>query len=381
MGVLVARRVRESLHKNQSGAKNRNIGLNTEMHAAQEMSEWSAFSLHESILDSVAANVAILNDKGEIIAVNDAWMQFAEFHELPMEDYGLGLNYISICEALDAPDAPPARQGLRNLLAGSEPGPIRYEYQVNLANGPIWVRMTATRVSRDDRTLVILTHEDITVQRHTQAALGRATASLLHAEDDERRRIARELHDGTAQYLTGAKLMLGALKTEGRAEKTRVEIEALLTNALEEIRSLSYVLHPPALEEMGLGPAIRQMAEGFARRTGLSLQIAIADDFPKMARPTEVALYRVAQEALANVHRHSGSPRATISLRQAGEMVLLSIRDYGVGLPDGATPTLGVGLAGMRLRLEFVNGHISLTSAQPGVLVEAWAPFLPKEER
>ncbi|KQY29797.1 hypothetical protein ASD21_18180 [Caulobacter sp. Root1455] len=335
--------------------------------------------MHESIIDSVTANVAILNDECEIIAVNDAWMQFVDFNELELENYGLGLNYISFCESLDAPDASEARQGLRDLLAG-EPGPLRYEYQIFLTNGPIWVRVTFTRISRDDRTLVILAHEDITVQRHAQAALGRATAALLHAEDDERRRIARELHDGTAQYLTGAKLMLGAMKVDGRAEKVRTEVEALLVHALEEIRSLSYVLHPPALEEMGLGPAIRQMAEGFARRTGLALQIDIADDFPKMARTTEVALYRVAQEALANVHRHSGSPRATIGLRQAGEMVLLSIRDYGVGLPDGAAPPTGVGLAGMRLRLEFVNGHIALASAVPGVLVEAWAPFLPKGE-
>lgn len=341
------------------------------------MSEWSAFSLHESIFDAVVANVAILNDRGEIIAVNDAWMQFVEFNEVSVDDYGLGLNYISFCESLDAPEAAQARQDLRDLLAG-EPGPVRHEYQIFLANGPIWVRMTATRVSRDDRTLVILAHEDITVQRHTQAALGRATAALLHAEDDERRRIARELHDGTAQYLTGAKLMLGAMKVEDRAEKIRVEVEALLTNALEEIRSLSYVLHPPALEEMGLGPAIRQMAEGFARRTGLALQIDIDDGFPKMARSIEFALYRVAQEALANVHRHAGSPRATISLRQAGEMVLLSIRDYGVGLSESAQHSAGVGLAGMRLRLEFVNGHITLNNMMPGLLVEAWAPFQPK---
>jgi signal transduction histidine kinase len=347
------------------------------MHMAHEMSEWSAPSLHEPILDSVTANVAILNAEGEIIAVNDAWVRFAEFNALPLENHGLGLDYIAFCDGLGASGASEAAVGLRDLLAG-EPGPFRHEYQMDLANGPLWARMTATRVSNDGRTLVIVAQEDITVQRHAQAALGRATAALLHAEDDERRRIARELHDGTAQYLTGAKLMLSAMKVEGRAEKVRTEIEALLVNALEEIRSLSYVLHPPALEEIGLGPAIRQMAEGFARRTGLSLQIDIADDFPKMARPTEVALYRVAQEALANVHRHSGSPRATIGLRQAGEMVLLSIRDYGVGLPEGASATTGVGLAGMRLRLEFVNGHVSLTGAFPGVLVEAWAPFLPQ---
>jgi signal transduction histidine kinase len=350
MRVLVASPGARILYGGLRDANNQNKRLNTEMHTAHEMSEWSAFSLHESILDTVTANVAILDDQGEIIAVNDSWMQFVEFNELPLENYGLGLNYVSCCEQMGEPDGSTAAAGLRGVLAG-ESGPFRFEYQVPLINGPLWVRMTATRVSRDDRTLTIVANEDITVQRHAQAALGRATAALLHAEDDERRRIARELHDGTAQYLTGAKLMLGAMKVEGRAEKVRVEVEALLAHALEEIRSLSYVLHPPALE-----------------------------DFPKMERTTEVALYRVAQEALANVHRHSGSPRATIGLRQAGEMVLLSIRDYGVGLPESDAPPLGVGLAGMRLRLEFVSGHISLTSAQPGVLVEAWAPFLPKTE-
>lgn len=348
------------------------------MHTAHEMSEGSASGLYEVILDTVTANVAILNAEGEIVAVNDAWAQFAAFNAPPLENHGLGLNYIAFCDSLGGAETSEAAAGLRRLLAG-EAGPFRHEYQMDLASGPLWARMIATRISSNGRTLVIVAQEDITVQRHAQAALGRATAALLHAEDDERRRIARELHDGTAQYLTGAKLMLSAMKVEGRAEKVRVEIEALLVNALEEIRSLSYVMHPPALEETGLGPAIRQMAEGFARRTGLSLQIDIADDFPKMARRTEVALYRVAQEALANVHRHSGSPRAAIGLRLAGEMVLLSIRDYGVGLPDGASATSGVGLAGMRLRLEFVNGHISLTSAFPGVLVEAWAPFQPKD--
>jgi signal transduction histidine kinase len=347
------------------------------MHTVPEMSDWSDPTLLESILDAVNANVAILDEEGGIIAVNEAWSQFAELNELSLEDVGLGLNYLSFCDNQASSGAAAAAAGLRGLLEG-EASPFRLEYEMPSASGPMWAKMTATRVARGDRTLLIVAHEDITVQRHAQAALGRATAALLHAEDDERRRIARELHDGTAQYLTGAKLMLGALKAEGRAETIRSEVETLLSNALEEIRSLSYVLHPPALEDLGLGAAIRQMAEGFARRTGLVLQINIADDFPKMARSTEVALYRVAQEALANVHRHSGSPRATISLRQAGEMVLLSIRDYGVGLSDNATTAAGVGLAGMRLRLEFVSGHISLTSAVPGLLIEAWAPFQPK---
>uniref|UniRef100_B0SWH9 Histidine kinase n=1 Tax=Caulobacter sp. (strain K31) TaxID=366602 RepID=B0SWH9_CAUSK len=348
------------------------------MHMAHEMSEWSNSALHESILDAVMANIAILNGKGEIIAVNDAWVRFAEIHELALDDFGLGLNYLSFCDDhRQSRGAAEAAAGLRGLLAG-EASPFRLEYPLTLAGDAMWVRMTATRISHEEKSLLIVAHEDITVQRHAQAALGRATAALLHAEDDERRRIARELHDGTAQYLTGAKLMLGGLKVDGRADKVRLEVEALLTNALEEIRSLSYVLHPPALEELGLGPALRQMAEGFARRTGLALRIDIAADLPKMARATEIALYRVAQEALANVHRHSGSSSAAIGLRQAGEMALLSIRDYGVGLSDSALSAAGVGLASMRLRLEFVNGHISMTSAVPGLLIEAWAPLPPK---
>jgi two-component system NarL family sensor kinase len=348
------------------------------MHTAHEMSQWSAFSLHESIFDAVASNIAILNDKGEIIAVNDAWMQFAEFNELPLENYGLGLNYISLCESLDAPDAVEARQGLRDLLAGEIGGPIRHEYQVFLATGAIWVRMTATRVSRDDRTLVILANEDVTLQRHTQAALGRATAALLHAEDDERRRIARELHDGTAQYLTGAKL--DARRDEGREPRRKDQ-----GGGRGSADQRSGGDPQPVLRAASAGAGRDRLGSGHPADGGRvrpphrpGLQIDIADDFPKMARPIEVALYRVAQEALANVHRHAGSPRATIGLRQAGEMVLLSIRDYGVGLPEGAQATAGVGLAGMRLRLEFVNGHISLNNVVPGLLVEAWAPFQAK---
>lgn len=346
------------------------------MHMAPEMGDWSNADLHVSILDAITANIALLNAAGEIIAVNEAWAHFVELNELPWEDLGLGVDYPAFCEARCAFGGLPTAEGLRDLMSGAT-DLVRLEYEAALANGPMWTRVTARRIGPPDKPLVIVGLEDISVQRHAQAALGRATAALLHAEDDERRRIARELHDGTAQYLTGAKLMLGSLRGEERANRVRTEVEALLTNALEEIRSLSYVLHPPALEDLGLGPAVRQMAEGFARRTGLVLQLDIANDFPKMSRATEIALYRVAQEALANVYRHSGSPRATIILRQAGEMVLLSVRDYGVGLSESALSTAGVGLAGMRLRLEFVNGHISLNNAIPGLLVEAWAPFQP----
>ena len=335
-----------------------------------------------SMLDALSANIAVLDSEGRIIAVNDAWAHFVAVNEFKLENLGLGMDYLSLPNAGSASDTAAITEGLRSLLDG-EAGPFRLEYETGGVVGRFWIRLSAVRVVRTDaadKPLLIVSHEDITSQRRAQAALGRATAALLHAEDDERRRIARELHDGTAQYLTGAKLMLGNQKVEGRAEEIRIEVKALLTSALDEIRSLSYVLHPPALEDLGLGLALRQLVDGFARRTGLSMRIDIADDFPKMDAGTEIALYRVAQEALANVHRHAGSPTATVALRQAGEMILLSIRDYGVGLPSEASLAGGVGLAGMRLRLEFLKGYVSLIQASPGVLVEAWVPFLLKSE-
>ncbi|CAN5303754.1 hypothetical protein BH10PSE4_BH10PSE4_13690 [soil metagenome] len=349
------------------------------MHRIQGVGEATDQALHGFPLDALSSNIAMLDSERRVVAVNDAWAQFVTLNDLPMENLGLGADYIQLATYRDAGDAAAVDEGLRGLLAG-EVGPFRREYETTGAMGSLWTRLSAVRIGSEQAPFVIVSHEDVTPQRRAQAALGRATAALLHAEDDERRRIARELHDGTAQYLTGAKLMLGNQKVEGRAEELRLEVQTLLTSALDEIRSLSYVLHPPALEDLGLGPALRQLADGFARRTGLSMRIAIADDFPKMAAATEIALYRVAQEALANVHRHAGSPVATIGLRQAGEMVLLSVRDYGVGLPSEDSLAAGVGLAGMRLRLEFLNGHVSLSQASPGVLVEAWVPFLPKGE-
>jgi signal transduction histidine kinase len=159
-------------------------------------------------------------------------------------------------------------------------------------------------------------------------------------------------------------------------DQVRDEVAALLSSALDEIRSFAYLLHPPALEHLGLAAAIRQFATGFSRRGDVAVTIDIPHDFPRLSNCTEIAFYRVVQEGLANVHRHSGSQRAVVSLRVAGEMVLLTIRDFGSGLPPSSGGSPGVGLEGMRLRLEYLKGYLSLRDAEPGLAVEAWAPLL-----
>jgi signal transduction histidine kinase len=333
----------------------------------------------EAALDAFSANVAVLDRSGEILAVNDAWVQFVDLNDLKPPNHGVGCNYLSYCDRLGTQGGDAVAAGLRALIAGGD-GPFRHEYVMPFDAGPRWVKLSAVRVGHRDQPFLIVAHEDISIQRRAELGLREATARLLHAEDSERRRIAPELHDSTAQHLAGAKLMLRRLDAKDPVVTgvVRDEVSALLSSALDEIRSFAYLLHPPALEHLGLAAAIRQFATGFSRRADVVVTIDIPDDFPRLSHATEIALYRVVQEALANVHGHSCSQQAVVRLRVAGEMVLLTVRDFGSGLPPRRGGVPGVGLEGMRLRLEFLKGHLSLRNAEPGLMLEAWTPFLPE---
>jgi two-component system NarL family sensor kinase len=351
------------------------------MHTGKSMAGGFDPAFYESALDAFTANVAIVDGTGEIVAVNDAWVQFIDFNDLKPANHGVGCNYLGFCERLGTPGGDAVAAGLRRLISGGD-GPFRHEYVMPLDAGPRWVKLSAVRVGHLDRPFLIVAHEDISIQRQAEMGLREATSRLLRAEDAERRRIARELHDSTAQYLAGAKLMLRRLDAKDPVvtNQVRDEVSGLLSSALDEIRSFAYLLHPPALEHLGLAAAIRQFATGFSRRADVAVTIDIPDDFPRLSHATEIALYRVVQEALANVHSHSGSQKAIVRLRVAGEMVLLTVRDFGSGLPPRRESVPGVGLEGMRLRLEFLKGHLSLRNAEPGLALEAWALFVPEGE-
>ena len=351
------------------------------MHTGKSMTGGFDPAFYESALDAFTANVAVVDRDGRILAVNEAWVQFTELNGFKLADHGIGCDYLGFCERLGTPGGDAVAAGLRALIAGGD-GPFRHEYVMPLETGSRWVKLSAVRVGHLDRPFLIVAHEDISIQRRAELGLREATARLLRAEDSERRRIARELHDSTAQYLAGAKLMLRRLDAKDPVStgQVRDEVSGLLSSALDEIRSFAYLLHPPALEHLGLAAAIRQFAAGFARRADVAVMIDIPDDFPRLSHATEIALYRVTQEALANVHSHSGSQKAVVRLRIAGEMVLLTVRDFGSGLPPRRGSVPGVGLEGMRLRLEFLKGHLSLRNSEPGLALEAWAPLLPEGE-
>ncbi len=328
-----------------------------------------------SILALSDAIIVVLDRGGDIIGANPAWSHFANLNEIGVHGAEGRINYFEFCERSALGDGKAIADSLRDhLIDGS--GVLKLEYNLQTATGDSWAALSAARVNSGGGPLLVVSQYDMTRQREAHAALQKASEKLAHAEETERRRIARELHDGTGQYITAAKLMLGSLEGGNREE-----VAKLLACAMEELRSLAFVLHPPSHPQQGLPSAIRDLANGYARRAGLTIDIELQSDFPKIGVAAEHALYRITQEALANVHRHSQSARAHVSLRLAGEMALLSIRDFGVGLAPGRTAESGVGHESMRLRLAALNGFLSLHNADPGLLVEAWIPLRPLQRR
>ncbi len=219
------------------------------------------------------------------------------------------------------------------------------------------------------------------------AALRRLSARLLRVQDEERRRIARELHDSLGQYLTAAKINLDVLaRTSGDGAYLR-EAQQLIDRAISDTRTLSHLLHPPLLDEAGFISAARWYVEGFGKRSGIRTSLEIPDGFDRLPSEVETALFRILQEALTNVHRHSGSRSVEIRLTRDLTFVALAIQDHGKGIPPDALDrfkksgtNVGVGLAGMRERIKELGGTFHLESGPKGTLLKAIVPVSSAEK-
>jgi len=227
-----------------------------------------------------------------------------------------------------------------------------------------------------------LLRAELTNRDQMESYTRRLSARLLKLQDEERRKFSRELHDSVGQLLTLAKMNLAVLLQGNPTDKILVETEKVLEEALAETRTVSYLLHPPLLDELGISSAVKWYLEGFGQRSGITLSIDIAEDFVRLPQATELVLFRVLQESLTNVHRHSKSSNAEVSLRTAGDNVVLRVRDYGKGMPRGALVKFlrtgadsGVGLAGMRERIREQMGQLHIKSDETGTLVEAILPI------
>jgi signal transduction histidine kinase len=211
------------------------------------------------------------------------------------------------------------------------------------------------------------------------------SARLLVAQDDERRRIARELHDGLGQELSAAKMMADGIMRPGQSEEARTkatnDCSALIARAIQQIRTMSHLLHPPLLDEIGLQSALQHYLEGLTERSGLKASVKTEPStFPRLTSEMETAIFRIVQEALTNVLRHSGAQSASVELIQNDGRINLYIRDDGKGMSPETIQfhpgSVGIGIAGMRQRIKELGGQIRLENQSPGCLVEITIPMV-----
>jgi PAS domain S-box-containing protein len=237
-------------------------------------------------------------------------------------------------------------------------------------------RNTAERINNLNRELrkkITELDESRRIVELRTLELQKLSAEVLHVQDEERRRIARELHDDLGQQLSLLRMVLNQNKNE--------EADEIAGSALASVRNLSYLLHPPLLDETGLRAALDWLIEGVTKRSGIQIALTIRpQDFPRLSGEIETAIFRVIQEALTNVVRHAKAESARVELDKQPEWVVVRIRDYGQGVPVkitgvGMTQRLGVGISGMRERIRQFGGELTVMRSEPGTLVEAQIPL------
>jgi len=229
---------------------------------------------------------------------------------------------------------------------------------------------------------------DITLRKRAEQAARSLSGRILNLQDDERRRIARELHDSLGQYLTALKMNLDLFQmSNSNHAAIAKDCSEILDKCLAETRTLSHLLHPPLLDESGFGSAARWYVDGFAQRSGIAVNLDLPAELGRLHKDVEIALFRAVQEALTNVHRHSGGTVVDIKLSADAEQVQLEIKDNGRGIPedklnglrDGAAET-GVGLAGMRERIRELGGSLQIQSDNAGTNLFVTVPVIEEDE-
>jgi signal transduction histidine kinase len=228
--------------------------------------------------------------------------------------------------------------------------------------------------------------QNITLRKRAEEELRNLSGRMLGLQDEERRKIARDLHDSTGQNLVALATMIGQLRAslyavEPKARRLLSECASLAGSCLQEVRTLSYLLHPPNLDEAGLGQAIRDYVKGFTKRSGIQVKLELSSLFGRLRRDVELALFRVVQESLTNIHRHSGSNQAKIRIDRNAQLTLEisdAGRAYSATTPqtrEPQRPEFGVGISSMQERVKLIGGCFDVDFAGHGTTVRVTLPL------
>jgi len=332
----------------------------------------------QGLLDVLHVPVAVLDSSGAILAVNPAWETvFASGSAANIEP---GDNYLSFCRTLaDDGSRAALRNGAARVLAGvQESFEYRCPLRHNSGEAPNALKFAISRMEHQTPPRFVVSHQIDAQLPATPEATCEAEERVLAARTEERASIAEELHDSVGQNLVCVGLGLTRLRRAGPQSGETTQIISEMADSLQEahaqIRTVSYLLHPPWPEHRGiLEAAIREFAEGFGRRAAMQVTVKVTGFPYPLDGMRELTLFRVLQESLVNIHRHSGADAVTIELSRRGRQVTLKVKDNGHGMlgPDGSAPPPGVGTLGMRARVKQFGGDISLASGPEGTIVTA----------
>jgi len=270
---------------------------------------------------------------------------------------------------------------LQKLLQEAELQSCEGEMQLLRADGIVPAKFSCRLLSSDKSTVGVLI-TDLTTQKQEADIVAR----LQQVQDGERRRLARELHDSVGQLLASIAMNIARVRAE--SDKLSPEVAelviqngAMVNEITNEIRTISHLLHPPLLDEMGLPLALRWYIDGFMERSKIRATVEVPDGFDRLPPDTEIAVFRAVQECLANVHRHSGSSSCSVKLVRNDHELQLQVQDSGSGIPKEKLPNVmslgGVGLRGMRERIRRLGGTLAIDSSEQGTTVTIKLPIQP----
>lgn len=328
-----------------------------------------------------ATGMALTDLEGGFLDVNAAYCHMTGYTVCELAT----MNFQSITHVEDLAKK---MYQVRRLLAREIPSFVIEQRYLRKDSSIVWVRNSVSllRDGGHEPMRIILLVEDITERKQAEEALRQLSGRLLQLQDDERRRLARELHDSTAQSLAALGMNLELVNASANllpepVRRILTDSLALADQCIGELRTLSYLLHPPVLDHLGLSSAVAGYADGFAQRSGIKVNLEIEPNLGRLPREVELMLFRIVQEGLTNVHRHSGSRSATIRISRHTQDILLEIKDYGHGISGGLTGAgeqrapIGVGIASMRERVRFMGGRLQVRSRLTGTDVEVIVPI------
>jgi two-component system, NarL family, sensor kinase len=283
---------------------------------------------------------------------------------------------------------PDDREMVSRLAMKANAKEERFDYRMHAANGEEkWFQAVIRKIEKPTGGMELAgVMVDITGRKMAEEQAHDLSGKLLRAQDEGQRRVARELHDSLGQYLSLLGMNVGRLSRTVKGlddEQRRVfgEMADLVEMCCREVRTMSYLMHPPMLDEVGLGPALDWYVKGFSERSGIEVEIQVQDALKHLPERVEMAFFRIAQEGLTNIYRHSGSQKACIRVRQDRDGLMLEIVDYGKGITangnaEDATDASarGVGIRGMRERMRELGGSLEIMSGESGTAVRARIP-------